>query len=650
MKKIFLSLLLFSSCMMAMAQYPILLHSHNDYAQQAPFWLAYAEKVRTVECDMFYVGGTKFLVGHDKEDMSNNQDFDVYYLEPIVRMYHANNGHAWNDDENRDLQLMIDIKSDDPDAFTKALVKKLKKYPDVFDRSVNPHACQVILTGNRPEPKDFDKYPAIIAFDGELKNEYTAAQLERVALISENFRDYCQWNGKGTLIYDEEVKVKAAIEKAHKMGKQIRFWGGPDTVTSWYTFINFGIDYINTDHPDKCAEFLKDWANQNYTILGESGPVKKGVTGTDRLDKITRGFAGFQNEKLQMKELIETYTPTYLNDGATDKPIKNVILLIGDGMGIMQMIAADRVNFGLSMMNMRYMGMVNNSTRDAYTTDSAASGSALATGKKHFNRHIAAEWDGTPNPSLTDYFYDQGKACGVLSLGDIADATPAAFYGHCAERDSSDIITRGLLDDKVTVVAGSGIKDFTRRNDGIDLPAELEAIGYDFVRNVSDIDNTAKKVICIDEEMDKACDVDNIGLLADATRRSIEKLTKASDKGFFMMVEGAKIDYAGHSRCLPGSIMETFSFDLAVKEALEFADTNGETLVIVTADHECGALVLVDGDNNTGRVTGYYLSNDHSPVYPLVLSYGPGASNFIGRYNQYDIANRIKELCTSDNK
>ena len=111
------------------------------------------------------------------------------------------------------------------------------------------------------------------------------------------------------------------------------------------------------------------------------------------------------------------------------------------------------------------------------------------------------------------------------------------------------------------------------------------------------------------------------------------------------MVEGAKIDYAGHSRCLPGSIMETISFDKAVAEAMKFADSNGETLVIVTADHECGALVLVDGDNATGRVTGYYLSNDHTPIYPIVLSYGPGASNFIGRYYQRDIANRIKDLC-----
>lgn len=647
MKRIILSIVVLLCGLGAAAQYPVLIHSHNDYSRTVPFWQAYSQKVRTVECDMYYFPEQdKFLVGHDSKDLREEFSFDRLYLEPIVWEYGVNGGHAWADDPGRDLQLMIDIKSDDTEAFLNALVAKLSKYPEVFDRSVNPHACQVIITGRLPDPCDFGKYPSFISFDGKLSIGYTPEQLERVSLFSEYFGDYSQWNGKGTFIYPEEVKVKEAIAKAHALGKPIRFWGCPDTVSTWYTWVNFGIDYVNTDHPEQCCEFLSNWYNKNYTILGAKGPVQAGVTRTDRLDKITRDFKGFQNDKLQLSEPIPTYTPTYLNDGATNKPVRNVILMVGDGMGIQQMIAADRCNFGLSMMNMRYMGMVNNSSSDAFTTDSAAAGSALATGEKHYNRHIAADWDGKPIPSLTDFFFDKGKACAVVTLGDMDDATPSAFYGHCAERDSADIITRGLLDGKLTLLAGSGIKDMTvRRHDGIDMPAELAKLGYDFVRSVGQIDDSAKKVICIDEEMDKAAEVGNIGLLAETTRRSLAKLSKAGGrKGFFMMVEGAKIDYAGHSRCLPGSVMETLSFDMAVAEALKFADSNGETLVIVTADHECGALVLVDGDNATGRVTGYYLSNDHTPVYPIVLSYGPGAANFIGRYNQEDIAGKIKAL------
>lgn len=630
----------------AFAQYPALIHSHNDYKRVVPFYQAYAQKVASIECDMYHMGGDTFYVGHELDETSPDITFDNTYLEPVLRAYRLNGGHAWADDPGRHLQLLVEIKSDDPDAFLKALAEKLGKYPEVFDRSVNPMACQIAITGNRPDPSEWHKYPSFIKFDGLLGQKYTPEQLERVALISECFGDYSQWNGKGSLVYKEEMAVREAIRKAHALGKPIRFWGCPDTVTTWYTWINFGIDYINTDNPEMCCEFLSDWNKKTFGIHASKGDADGGIARAVGLDKTTRSFAGFSNDRMRLDEPVRTYSPTYLNDGADGVPVKNVILMIGDGMGLQQMIAADRVNFGLTMMNIRHIGMVNNSSEDAFTTDSAASGSALATGLPHRNRHISAASDGTPNPSLTEYFHDMGKATAVVTLGNMSDATPAAFYGHSTERDSSDVITRSLLDGKLTVLAGSGIKTLTTdRRDGIDIIGGMKKLGYGFETEVEGIDDSDRKVICIDEEMSKATDAGNVGLLAEATRRTIAKCAKAGgENGFFIMVEGAKIDYAGHSRYLPGSVMETLSFDLAIAEALKFADSNGETLVIVTSDHECGALVLVDGNNETGSVTGYYLSNDHTPAYPIVLSYGPGAKNFIGRYLQTDIAGRIKDL------
>ena len=182
-----------------------------------------------------------------------------------------------------------------------------------------------------------------------------------------------------------------------------------------------------------------------------------------------------------------------------------------------------------------------------------------------------------------------------------------------------------------------------KRSDGVDLISELEK-QYDFVRSVDEITARKGKVICIDETMDDAAEQANLTLLADATKASIAKLQERGGKGFFLMVEGAKIDYAGHSRCLPGSIIEMLSFDLAVAEALKFADTNGETLVIVTADHETGGLVVVDGDGHTGRVTGVYVSDDHTPAMLPVFAYGPGADKFCGTYMNTEIARRIKSL------
>ena len=284
-----------------------------------------------------------------------------------------------------------------------------------------------------------------------------------------------------------------------------------------------------------------------------------------------------------------------------------------------------------------------NNALDAFTTDSAAGGSALATGERHANRHIAMSVDGTPCPSLSDYFHEQGCAVGVLTLGNVADATPTAFYGHSVERDNSDELTRALLDGRIDLLCGSGIRQFEERQDGIDLVGELSK-RYAFVRSVDAIGGDGRPVICIDERMDEAAEETNLSLLADATRASIEKLQQRSRKGFFLMVEGAKIDYAGHSCCLPGSVIEMLSFDLAVAEALKFADANGETLVVVTADHETGGLVLLDGDEQSGRILGIYTSDDHTPAMLPVFAYGPGADRFCGTYLNTEIARRIREL------
>ena len=255
-KLIYISLMILSLSFSVQAQTPVLIHSHNDYAQLSPFWLAYSQKAHSVECDMFYVGRGKFLIGHGRDDFRYNQIFDVWYLEPIVRMYRYNGGLAWPEDKENFLQLYIDIKSEDPDAFVKALVKKLKKYPDVFDSSVNPLACRVVTGGN---PKDFDKYPAIINFDGNLDKEYTPAQLERVALFSEYFGNYSHWDGKGPLPAEDELKIKEAVAKAHSLGKPIRFWEAPDNAAAWQKLIELGVDYLNTDKLAECGIFLKAW-------------------------------------------------------------------------------------------------------------------------------------------------------------------------------------------------------------------------------------------------------------------------------------------------------------------------------------------------------------------------------------------------------
>ncbi len=642
MKRILTAIIIAASVLTGMnlsaQEYPVFIHSHNDYWRPVPFWTAYSSKLYSYEADVFCIDGQLF-VAHDREDVNPQGTLEKLYIEPIVSVYKENNGKPWEDAQHG-IQLLVDIKSE-TDPAMQAISEAFGKYPEVFDRSVNPYGVQIAITGRCPKPEDFDKWPRFIGFDGLVDLKYTPEQLERVVLISEPLFDYINWNGKGTIIPEQEAKLKDVIDKVHAMGLPIRFWGTPECETTYYTFYNLGIDFINTDEPATASAFFSNYANKSFQI-GAAAGAEGGVTRFANLDKTTRDFAGFQNDKLQLSKEIETYDPAY---GKMGRKVKNVIYLIGDGLGLNQATAAYYANKNqLTIFNINDIGFQTNNALGAFTTDSAAAGSALATGEANANRHISSTTDGENIPSLSNFFDQKNYAVGVLTLGNIADATPAAFYGHNVERDNADEITRYLLDGHVDLLCGSGMREFTRRKDGVDLVGDLKKAGYAFIADASEITDQKGKVICIDERMDKAVEEATMNLLADATKDAIEYLQTQSDKGFFLMVEGAKIDYAGHAKSVPGSIIETFSFDLAVAEALKFADQNGETLVVVTGDHETGGLVLLDGDEQTGRVMGVYVTNDHTPAMLPVYAYGPGAEKFTGVYRNTEIARRIKSM------
>ena len=295
---------------------------------------------------------------------------------------------------------------------------------------------------------------------------------------------------------------------------------------------------------------------------------------------------------------------------------------------------------------MKSVGIQYYNPNDDFIGDSASGGSALATGEMSWTRHISSNKDGSVEyPALTDYFKARGKATGVVSLGDIADATPAVFYGHTSERDSTDRITRYWLTSDVDLICGPGTSYLEKpRQDGIDMLSGIKANGYSYTKDATAVNEVSGKLICLDDRMGAYATEETLGFLADITRSSIEKLSKDSKKGFFLMVEGAKIDYAGHSDCFPASVIEEFSFDLAVAEALKFADSNGETLVVITADHETGGLTLLDGDLATGHVLAVYNSDDHTPTVVPVFAYGPGSREFTGTYLNIEIARTIKRL------
>ncbi len=614
----------------------VLINSHNDYYQTVPFYQAYAQQLDIIEVDVFYSSTyNNLMVAHHENEIVEERTFENLYLKPIVKTIKNNNGKLWlNTDKT--LYLMIDIKNDYKMVMPQ-IINDIEKYMSLSNISTNNLPLKIVITGNMPLPNEFEQYPDYIYFDGRLNTKYTPLQLKRIAFYSAPFSNFSYWNGKGSIKPLEKNKLDSAINYVHSQAKKIRFWASSDNVNTWQTFRTMGVDIINTDKPEKCADFFRNEHKNNFSFAKSSYATDS--VKTKILDKTTADFKGFSNND-SPESPITIYTPTGLNDGASKMP-KNIIFMIGDGMGIAQLSAADLVNGGLSMSQIKYMGMQRTQPRGSFITDSAGAGSALATGVKTNNRNIATDALGNAQTSITEIMIAMGKQCGIATNGNIADATPAAFYAHAVERDNADEISAWLLKTKLNFVAGSGENVIVNRKDGLDLKAELIK-QYQYTKSINEKLIAGKPAIIIDEKLAEGTTKNNLHLLAQTTNKAIEHLS--NKKGFFLVVEGAKIDYAGHANSVSNSIIETLGFDLAVQAALRFADSNGETLVIVTGDHETGGLTIIDGSTEEGRITGLYTTDDHTPVFLPVFAYGPGAKNFIGLYNNTDFFGKIKTL------
>ena len=237
------------------AQYSTLnAHSHNDYENDLPFWLAYNNHFGSVEADIWAINGDLFVAHYEKE-ISPHRTLDSLYINPVVRMVRKNQGSAWKDIPGT-FQLLVDLKTAVEPTLT-LLVQKLLQYPDVFDPYINKKAVRIVISGNRPKPSEFSNYPRFVFFDGLLNQNYTRRQLKRVPLYSENFRTLSTWDGSGGIINKEKMRLQHVIDSVHSIKKKIRFWNSPDNMNAWKTFQMMGIDYINTDHIVELTEFLK---------------------------------------------------------------------------------------------------------------------------------------------------------------------------------------------------------------------------------------------------------------------------------------------------------------------------------------------------------------------------------------------------------
>ena len=215
-------------------------HSHNDYAQQKPFHLAYNEGFGSIEADIHLVNNS-ILVGHDAKDLVATSTLENLYLKPLV---------AYNQ-LDRKLQLLIDIKTDAIQTLDQ-LVNLLSKYPSV----TNSKNIKIVISGNAPAPALFEKYPNYIWFDGRLSIKYTASQLARIALISEDYYKVIDFKPKWPLDSLTIDKTRLFIDQVHQLNKPVRLWASPDNTAAWEQFMQWGVDYINTDKINELADFI----------------------------------------------------------------------------------------------------------------------------------------------------------------------------------------------------------------------------------------------------------------------------------------------------------------------------------------------------------------------------------------------------------
>lgn len=339
------------------------------------------------------------------------------------------------------------------------------------------------------------------------------------------------------------------------------------------------------------------------------------------------------------------YEVQHYADPSNKKQPKNIILMIGDGMGLAHAYAAMTANGGhLFLENFKYIGFSKTYSSNDYITDSAAGGTALAAGVKTYNGAIGLDPDKNPVQNIRELAEKKGMKTGLVSTSAITHATPASFLAHTASRGNYEDIAAEFLTTNIDVFIGGGIKNFEDRKDKRNLSDELKVKGYQVLYNINDIQKVKSgKLAGLTAQEHNVPMPERGEMLVPATQTAISLLSQ-STKGFFLMVEGSEIDFLAHENKTPGVVLETLDFDRAVGAALKFAASNGETLIIVTADHETGGMTINGGDYKTGKVIAKYTSGEHTGVAVPIYAFGPGAEQFTGFMENTELAKKMMKL------
>lgn len=335
----------------------------------------------------------------------------------------------------------------------------------------------------------------------------------------------------------------------------------------------------------------------------------------------------------------------------SEKP-RNVILLIGDGMGISQLSSTyyfkEDMKEEPAFSRFKYIGLARTSAGSDVVTQSPAAATAISTGYKTYNNAVGVDMDTVVRENIVEFLSKKGFMSGVIATSPITDATPAGFYAHQPDRYMQREIALDLVKSEIDFFAGGGLSYF------------LDTTGIDHFKDNGISVNFAKlKKIKKPEPGDRygfLLATGRMPAMFEGRKDFLEKSSSIAidflstgDKGYFLMIEGSQIDWAGHGNQVEYMITEMNDFEQTVKSVMDYAEADGNTLVIVTADHETGGFTLgAAGENGYDAdysvISPTFASTNHSAALVPVLAYGPGAENFIGIYENTEIFHKLVSL------
>lgn len=327
---------------------------------------------------------------------------------------------------------------------------------------------------------------------------------------------------------------------------------------------------------------------------------------------------------------------------------KNIILLIGDGMGLSQVSASVLFSKNDQFKKFSSIGLVNTCSADNLITDSAAGATAYATGYTTNNAVVGQDPHGNSLQTILEIAENKKMSTGLVVTSSVTNATPACFYSHVKHRRMEFDIAEQLVRSGVDFFIGGGSDFFSplefggKREDHKNLLDTLSSYGYKVFQDFSEMQESSiiEKVASILGRNGIAKSSDRNYSLGDMTKKAISHLNK-NKKGFFLMIEGSQIDWAAHNNDEEYLLQEMNDFNSAIETALEFAEKDGNTLVVITADHETGGMSIISDNSKEKKTNLNWGTKKHTANLVGIFSFGVAAENFSGIQNNFIIGRKL---------